>query len=62
MNYLNALKQFARDEDGVTAIEYGLIAALIGVAIATAATLIGADIKTAFEYIATKLPDSAPTT
>lgn len=57
-----AIKNFIADEEGVTAIEYGLIAALISVGIAAAATLIGADIKTAFDYIATKLPDTAPTT
>ncbi len=58
----STIKNFIADEEGVTAIEYGLIAALIGVGIAAAATLIGADIKTAFDYIATKLPDPAPTT
>lgn len=61
-NITSAIKTFIADENGVTAIEYGLIAALIGVGIATAATLIGKDIKTAFDYIATKLPDTAPTT
>jgi pilus assembly protein Flp/PilA len=62
MNMLtSAIKRFIADEEGVTAIEYGLIAALIGVAIATAAATIGADIKTAFDYIAEKLPNSAPT-
>ena len=59
---ISATKNFIADEEGVTAIEYGLIAALIGAGIAAAATTIGADIKTAFEYVATKLPDTAPTT
>ena len=58
----SAIKSFIADEEGVTAIEYGLIAALIGVAVAGAAATIGTDIKTAFDYIATKLPNSAPTT
>lgn len=54
----SAIKTFIADEDGVTAIEYGLIAALIGVAVAATAGAIGTDIKAAFEYIATKLPNT----
>jgi len=46
MNYLNALKQFARDEDGVTAIEYGLIAALIAVVIIASVKLVGQNLST----------------
>ncbi|WP_051933682.1 Flp family type IVb pilin [Massilia sp. BSC265] len=54
----SAIKAFVADENGVTAIEYGLIAALIGVAVAATAGAIGTDIKAAFDYIADKLPDS----
>ncbi|MGI4842967.1 MAG: Flp family type IVb pilin [Janthinobacterium lividum] len=53
----SAIKNFIADEEGVTAIEYGLIAALIGVAIAATAATVGTDIKAAFEYIAQQLPD-----
>lgn len=53
----SAIKNFIADEDGVTAIEYGLIAALIGVAIAATAATVGTDIKAAFQYIADQLPD-----
>jgi pilus assembly protein Flp/PilA len=35
------LSQFARDEDGATAIEYGLLAALISVAVISAFTVLG---------------------
>lgn len=42
-------------EDGVTAIEYGLIAALIAVVIITAVTAIGTDLAGIFNYIATQL-------
>ena len=42
-------------EDGVTAIEYGLIAALIAVAIITAVTAVGADLVLIFNAIATRL-------
>ena len=36
MTYVQYLKRFLRDEDGVTTIEYGLIAALIAVVIVAA--------------------------
>ena len=38
---MNALIRFYREEEGVTAIEYGLIAALIAVAIIVAVTGVG---------------------
>jgi pilus assembly protein Flp/PilA len=48
-------------EDGVTAIEYGLIAALVAVVIITAVTAIGTDLAAIFQYIADKLePPAAP--
>ena len=46
---------FLREEDGVTAIEYGLIAALIAVAIVTAVTAVGTNLGTVFTYVSTKL-------
>jgi pilus assembly protein Flp/PilA len=46
-----AVQAFIADEDGVTAIEYGLIAALVGVAMAGAAKLLGAEIKTTFDNV-----------
>jgi pilus assembly protein Flp/PilA len=45
------LKRFLKNEDGATAIEYGLIAALIGVAIITAVGLVGDQLETTFESI-----------
>jgi pilus assembly protein Flp/PilA len=39
--FVLATRRFMRDEEGVTAIEYGLIAALIAVAIITGATAVG---------------------
>jgi pilus assembly protein Flp/PilA len=41
-----------RSEEGVTAIEYGLIAALIAVAIIAAVTLVGTNLATIFTSIA----------
>lgn len=49
------LKQFLQNEDGATAIEYGLIAALIGVAIIAAVGLVGDELKTTFTTIDSKL-------
>lgn len=42
------LKKFIQDESGATAIEYGLIAALISVALIAGATSLGAQIGTTF--------------
>ena len=44
--------RFAKDESGATAIEYGLIAALISVALIAAATTLGGNISTTFDKIA----------
>lgn len=50
-----AAKSFVLDEHGVTAIEYGLIAALIAVVIITAVALVGTNLKAIFAKIATCL-------
>ena len=44
-------QRFLRDEDGVTAIEYGLIAALIAIAIIVGAALVGTNLNTLFNRI-----------
>ena len=49
------ISRFVRDESGATAIEYGLIAALIAVVIITALTTIGTNLNTKFTSIATTL-------
>ena len=49
------LLSFAKDEPGVTAIEYGLIASLIAVVIITAVTLVGTNLTTKFNAIASAL-------
>ncbi|PXX33777.1 MULTISPECIES: Flp family type IVb pilin [Burkholderia] len=43
---------FTRDQRGVTAIEYGLIAALIAVGIVAALATVGADLQTVFNTVA----------
>jgi pilus assembly protein Flp/PilA len=52
---LRLTKQFLRDESGATAIEYGLIAALIAVVIITAVTSVGTNLTTTFTTIAGKV-------
>ncbi len=47
--------RFFKDEEGVTAIEYGLIAALIAVAIITAVTSVGTGLDGVFSDVATEL-------
>ncbi len=49
------LKNFLKNEDGATAIEYGLIAALIGVAIIVAVSAVGTNLTATFNAIATAL-------
>jgi pilus assembly protein Flp/PilA len=51
----NLFARFANDESGATAIEYGLIAALIGIAIIAAATALGGQLSTTFGAISTDL-------
>lgn len=49
------LKRFLKNEDGATAIEYGLIAALIAVAIIVAVTTVGTRLNGTFGKVAAKL-------
>ncbi len=51
-------KNFIADEDGATAIEYGLIAALISVAIITAVMNVGTSLGTTFTGINTGLQNT----
>ena len=52
---MNIISRFVRDESGATAIEYGLIAALIAVVIITALTTVGTNLTTKFNSVATAL-------
>ncbi len=51
----NLVSRFVNDEFGVTAIEYGLIAALIAVVIIAAVTLVGTNLQAVFNAVATAL-------
>ena len=50
--FVLATRRFMRDEEGVTAIEYGLIAALIAVVIIAGASTLGGNLNTLFSDIA----------
>lgn len=50
-----AIVKFLRDEEGATAIEYGLIAGLIATVIVTVFTTLSGDLTTLFTNIGTKL-------
>ncbi|MBI1188219.1 MAG: Flp family type IVb pilin [Alphaproteobacteria bacterium] len=54
------LRRFLKNEEGATAIEYGLIAALIGVVIISAVTVLGTSIETQFEAIETAISTPTP--
>ncbi|MCA1935711.1 Flp family type IVb pilin [Asticcacaulis sp.] len=47
----NLIKNFAKDESGATAIEYGLIAALIAVVLISVLTTIGTNLEAKFTEI-----------
>ena len=51
-----------KDESGATAIEYGLIAALISVALITGATTLGGKLNETFKGIGNKMTTAAGTT
>jgi pilus assembly protein Flp/PilA len=51
----NLVSRFVKNESGATAIEYGLIASLIAVAIITAATSLGSGIANTFTNVTNKL-------
>lgn len=58
---MSAVRTFIADEKGVTALEYGMIAALIAAVIITVVTNLGTGIERAFQAIVNKLP-AAPAT
>lgn len=51
----NLVSRFAKDESGATAIEYGLIAALIAVVIIGAVTTLGTSLSGTFETVSGSL-------
>ncbi|MEX2450427.1 MAG: Flp family type IVb pilin [Rhodospirillales bacterium] len=52
------IKEIRNDESGATAIEYGLIAALVSVAAITALTAMGTNLSTMFTTVSTALSNA----
>ena len=52
---MQVFARFVRDESGATAIEYGLIAALIAVVIIGAVTAVGTKLSTTFTTVSSNL-------
>ena len=59
---INAVKRFVREEEGVAAIEYGLLAGLIAVMIIAGATLAGTSLNTLFTNIGNQLSTASKNT
>jgi pilus assembly protein Flp/PilA len=58
-NALNkALRTFAKDEDGATAIEYALMVALVGAVIVAGVTTLGTSTNTKFGDVATVIDEA----
>lgn len=55
----NQLRRFAQDDSGATAIEYGLIAALIAVAIIAALNALSGNLKNTFNYVGSQLANAS---
>ncbi len=58
--FITLLKTLRSDEEGATAIEYGLIAALIAVAIIGGAQVIGGGLEDIFGFIGSQVGDAVP--
>jgi pilus assembly protein Flp/PilA len=52
---MNRISEFIREEDGASAVEYGLLVAGIAVAVMAAIYAIGTTLNTKFESVQTQL-------
>jgi pilus assembly protein Flp/PilA len=59
---LTALKNFARNESGATAIEYGLVAGLLAIGVTAAMSVLGGSVQQAFADVSTHLLSTLPDT
>jgi pilus assembly protein Flp/PilA len=53
---LNFIRQFVKEEEGATAVEYGLMVALIAAVIVTVVATLGGQVNTAFNTVSAALP------
>jgi pilus assembly protein Flp/PilA len=58
---LKHVQLFCRDEEGATAIEYGLIAALVSVAAIGALTAMGGSLREMFDFVSDRLGSAVDT-
>jgi pilus assembly protein Flp/PilA len=58
MQIAHIVRKFIREEEGVTAIEYGLIAALIAVFIIASVTIVGSKLAAVFTAVSTALTNA----
>lgn len=54
-NLISGIKTFLRDEEGATAVEYGILVALIAAAIVAIVAIVGQQIKSGFQMICSAL-------
>jgi pilus assembly protein Flp/PilA len=54
-NFVSQVKRFAREEEGATMVEYGLMVALIAIVCITAVTKIGTNLNLVFSDIASAI-------
>jgi pilus assembly protein Flp/PilA len=57
---MKSVVRFLRDEEGVTAVEYALVAGLISVAIIAGATALGGELSAYFQALATYITGLEP--
>lgn len=55
---MSLIRRLANDESGATAIEYGLIAGLVAVAIIVALQTLGTSLNDLFDFVATTVDDA----
>ncbi len=57
---MTAIRRFLKDESGATAIEYGLIAALISIAVITGALAVGGSLGDLYGTVSSKVSGAIP--
>lgn len=57
---MTAIRRFLKDESGATAIEYGLIAALVSIIVITGALAVGGSLGDLYNMISSKVTGAMP--
>ncbi len=56
---MSTIKRFVKEESGATAVEYGLLVALIAVVIITAVTTLGTNLSAKFNTVASQISSAS---